>query len=772
MQGTRPWAEPSSERGSSVRSAQTIPTAALDSSVADGPGTEWADMAACERHRRQTTDTDSGMGDNDDVSFLFETQHHGLTFSEITQSSHSSFNADFNDAQPYISSGHSPHISPRVMHEQMTLPQFYPGTFGLERLSPPQINIDFAPPSRQALFEPPRPEHQIDALSPPDRSRSRNRIRAKSDPFSSATARSQSAQGLGSRTTSVELSAPSRSLPESPDESQRVDNPGPKRTQKNAAVFQCTLCPKRFMRAYNLRSHLRTHTDERPFICSACGKAFARQHDKRKHQCPHLTAPKSKYAYTYGSDEDVSASEHQLARNAGNREEQIAILRAGWATQVEEGGWRSDGEDNSQAPQATHKGRQSLAQDSYSGEILSLNSVYEQGWAEGYSPPDPQSRHLQPQSMDGSRPFTADESRREHHAQVEAGGPPAPIPSDSGYRSGLGTDTGSVCSLGSVGSSFGLPADFLLEFIAFFGDTLIERSGAQNWAEHALTLRSSNEFETQLAVLLKEYAVEVTLNPPKPQPDSLSVEHAQRSADGQALTHAARLIRRYRPKIARYFCDNAISASAVTPAASLSERLQQLGQQLSLTEKLGLFSKPTTSSADAMELAPDVQMDEEDGEAFTDLALVQELLVSCRAFERLALGLRRRIYNEDELHMANVRTWVLEGLQHTACDTSDIIPGPSEAGRLTHYPVTFNVSWSIVEFMCFQYGTNFPNIGTVVVLTGSALYAQATTCAEYVKTTWPDSGPALLEFLDAGLSRVRKELRAEKSVAVKIEQGP
>ncbi|KAK9379233.1 uncharacterized protein V2V93DRAFT_374328 [Kockiozyma suomiensis] len=52
-------------------------------------------------------------------------------------------------------------------------------------------------------------------------------------------------------------------------------------------MFGCTLCDKRFTRAYNLRSHLRTHTDERPFKCSVCGKAFARQHDRKRHEGLH-----------------------------------------------------------------------------------------------------------------------------------------------------------------------------------------------------------------------------------------------------------------------------------------------------------------------------------------------------------------------------------------------------------------------------------------------------------------------------------------------------
>jgi hypothetical protein len=192
--------------------------ASLDPSAAYGqpPGTEWGNMANFRGHRRAPSETYSDVSSAHASPYLV--QHD--SFEDNQPSPMLNPQADpqlFHDPvmqfgqftiadNSHISPGHSPHISPRLMPAQQALPQFQPGTFGLDPhlhdqyaqqgmgayptqgsepfptinqggpefgqadpMSPPEINIDFAPPSRQASFEPPKPDHQMDALSPPDR---------------------------------------------------------------------------------------------------------------------------------------------------------------------------------------------------------------------------------------------------------------------------------------------------------------------------------------------------------------------------------------------------------------------------------------------------------------------------------------------------------------------------------------------------------------------------------------------------------------------------
>ncbi|KAL1922904.1 uncharacterized protein VTP21DRAFT_9280 [Calcarisporiella thermophila] len=64
-------------------------------------------------------------------------------------------------------------------------------------------------------------------------------------------------------------------------------NPVSKRRRRLIGHFPCPHpgCEKVFHRPYNLKSHMRTHTSERPYVCGidGCTKSFARRHDRNRH---------------------------------------------------------------------------------------------------------------------------------------------------------------------------------------------------------------------------------------------------------------------------------------------------------------------------------------------------------------------------------------------------------------------------------------------------------------------------------------------------------
>lgn len=68
----------------------------------------------------------------------------------------------------------------------------------------------------------------------------------------------------------------------------RSDAPQPKVVQINPARRnQCNICGRNYARPSTLKTHLRTHTNERPFKCNVCSKTFSQAANLTAHQRVH-----------------------------------------------------------------------------------------------------------------------------------------------------------------------------------------------------------------------------------------------------------------------------------------------------------------------------------------------------------------------------------------------------------------------------------------------------------------------------------------------------
>lgn len=268
--------------------------------------------------------------------------------------------------------------------------------------------------------------------------------------------------------------------------------------------------------------------------------------------------------------------------------------------------------------------------------------------------------------------------------------------------------------------------EILQKFISYFVAKLTEKSGPQGWTSD---LRWSDHLEKRLLTLLEAYAIDLRSD------ESTILAYFVRAQwtdyPERHIHRVARLIGRYGLIIAEKFLMSLFSASAKTVSRAHGRK----------------------------ETGPDLQMKDEDGEVIIDLELMTEHLVSCHAFDKMALAVRETLWDYGGLQIATVRT--LMSLEITLWDDTYM-----------RYRFIIGAEWDPFEFMSSQYGTNFPNIAAVITLTGSVRYAHATTCGEYIKTTWPSSGPVFLDLLEKGILKRRTQQQVEQPTSVEIEQGP
>lgn len=205
---------------------------------------------------------------------------------------------------------------------------------------------------------------------------------------------------------------------------------------------------------------------------------------------------------------------------------------------------------------------------------------------------------------------------------------------------------------------------------------------------------------------------------------------------------------------------------------SLSLLLQGLGDQLSLAEKLGLFEKSSQRESDPdKDLAEHPSDDEcEDAIDVRHIDLIRDYLFSSEPFHRLVANMKQSFYHDDRRKMAEIHHLVLQQLSHATptyqancskdrhnsgqyIDSAGSRPGLHTDWYLVH----FRVHWDLLGFLKSQFNDRVPDLSSLVALTGTALYAEATTCSNYLQKNWPNSGMLFLATLQTVVERTVKD---------------
>jgi hypothetical protein len=303
---------------------------------------------------------------------------------------------------------------------------------------------------------------------------------------------------------------------------------------------------------------------------------------------------------------------------------------------------------------------------------------------------------------------------------------PASEPSESWTRSNVKT------SLSDRSQSH------LQNFLVFFGDELIQTSRAKTWMAHSLAHNSTKEIEKRLSDLLKNYSENMKLKYPAFKPSNTVANKFS-----GLLCSTIALVSCYRANIATYFWKNSIANATPLPrylgTLDLQDTLVDWMDSLRDSEFCQGHSVRTPSSAHTKSKWTDQNGIVQEEDLGMEFYFVKNILVSSGAFKQLAYKMRRNLCFNDRRELKAIS-------QILTCSGKWPHRFRSQICR-----VSFWIHWNISGFMHSQYNELVP-VATVVTLTGSALYAQATTCGEYIRTNWPTIGPAFLDIMDRSLA--------------------
>ncbi|CAI9634166.1 unnamed protein product [Alternaria burnsii] len=268
-----------------------------------------------------------------------------------------------------------------------------------------------------------------------------------------------------------------------------------------------------------------------------------------------------------------------------------------------------------------------------------------------------------------------------------------------------------------------------LGFIQQFARTIYKHAGAHQWAGIIMARYSPTSVRNSLEILLMDCCSR--LNNKFATGITSFTDANWRNME--LVLMGTSLVEEFRIEIVVTLC-SILSSDHSSDHPSLREIRPDWSdqtQEFKLHQKrLELNQAPITLPSDWIESSEFCNKD-------AASAVIEAMISEPRStdiLKRFALDVRRELYDDDSIAMRNIETIVSETKYRST---------------LHGYEATFQMRWSIEKFMQDQYREDIPRFGSVLTLTGSALYAQASTCANYIEMTWPSTGTFFLELLDA-----------------------
>lgn len=284
------------------------------------------------------------------------------------------------------------------------------------------------------------------------------------------------------------------------------------------------------------------------------------------------------------------------------------------------------------------------------------------------------------------------------------------------------------------------------EFIMEFVRMLYHNSSQVLWRRGGTTVQRPHQYiqVEPLKDALEVYATQLL---------SVSTTVVNNSADPNEVIDAtlvlvaAVLIQQYKLQIAQLLSQFS-SAQYSSKMDSLWISLQQISPPDFSPKRLGLKTTSVViSSVDHVVDLADVL----DGPITnSELDTIMSLLDTANEMRLLNEYVQHCLYRHDNSAM-------------------QMIKAAMSKENLKGHKAQISVPWrSIQEFMYRQYG-DMSRMSSVVTLTGcSTQHAQASTCADYIKMTWPDTGKFFLEFVDVVHSTIEASV-GHRAVQISLQ---